>query len=338
MAQSPDLPKSITETPSQSLEPSTLNVIARLCNSNPVKEALPPILRDIQRALGIEVAEDDVKSKKRKRAEKEPKPDSRKPAREENEVGGSAEADDESIFEGFGSSGAASSIEGGDEDEDNLDLSRFDARLADSEYSEDDLSGSDEDLSRQPRKGANPHKLARQLSISPSLSPSPEPARQRPTKSAFIPSLTTGYISGSGSDIDSDIDTAPRKNRRGQRARQLLAEKKFGNKAKHLQDGHSAANKDRSNGWDAKKGATDSSRGFGRGGSRGGRGGRGGGSGGFGERGGRSGGDTGPRREEAPKPKHRDDEGALHPSWAAAKKAKEAKVAAPFQGKRITFD
>jgi hypothetical protein len=34
----------------------------------------------------------------------------------------------------------------------------------------------------------------------------------------------------------------------------------------------------------------------------------------------------------------KDDVGVLHPSWQAAKKAKEAKKTATFQGKRVTFD
>ena len=42
---------------------------------------------------------------------------------------------------------------------------------------------------------------------------------------------------------------------------------------------------------------------------------------------------------EPPRKKHRDDQGSLHPSWEAAKKAKEAKkVTAAFEGKKISFD
>ena len=40
-----------------------------------------------------------------------------------------------------------------------------------------------------------------------------------------------------------------------------------------------------------------------------------------------------------PKKKHNDDEGPLHPSWAAAKAAKDKKsVPVAFTGKKITFD
>jgi hypothetical protein len=34
----------------------------------------------------------------------------------------------------------------------------------------------------------------------------------------------------------------------------------------------------------------------------------------------------------------RDDVGALHPSWEAAKRAKELKKVAVFEGKKVVFD
>jgi len=34
----------------------------------------------------------------------------------------------------------------------------------------------------------------------------------------------------------------------------------------------------------------------------------------------------------------KDDAGPLHPSWEAAKKAKEAKQMASFQGKKVVFE
>ncbi|KAJ3577343.1 hypothetical protein NPX13_g3227 [Xylaria arbuscula] len=46
-------------------------------------------------------------------------------------------------------------------------------------------------------------------------------------------------------------------------------------------------------------------------------------------------------REEKPKPKaqpKRDDTGPLHPSWAAAKKAKEGVQKVEFKGTKVTFD
>jgi len=138
-----------------------------------------------------------------------------------------------------------------------------------------------------------------------------------------------GYWSGSESEAEDFEDGPPKKNRRGQRARQAIAEKKFGKSAKHLQNQDKAGKNDRNAGWDAKRGATDRTgpRGV-RGAPRGGR---------F-ERPGQ---DRGVRNDaaEPPKKKHRDDQGSLHPSWEAAKKAKEAKkVTAAFEGKKISFD
>jgi len=165
--------------------------------------------------------------------------------------------------------------------------------------------------------------------------------------SAFVPSLSVGYIAGSGSEPESDIEEelAPvRKNRRGQRARQQIAEKKFGAKAKHLEN----PKNDRNQGWDAKRGATDGARGKrGADSGRGGRGGFGPGRGGSGGHGGRGGGSDaafgrstgGDAPAPPPKKKHNDDEGPLHPSWAAAKLAKEKKsVPVAFAGKKISFD
>ncbi|KAK3401904.1 Bud-site selection protein [Sordaria brevicollis] len=182
--------------------------------------------------------------------------------------------------------------------------------------------------------------------------------------STFLPTLMGGYISGSESA--SDVDVAPaRKNRRGQRARQAIWEKKFKEEAKHLKKMQNA----RDAGWDMKRGAVESdgkpwkkgslldikNKGKGgdekgddkegggapaaRGGDRGRGGGRGG-RGGFGA-GGRGGRDAAPATAApaARAPKKRDDSGPLHPSWEAKKKAKEKeKLSAPFQGKKITFD
>ncbi|KAK1779709.1 Bud-site selection protein [Copromyces sp. CBS 386.78] len=190
--------------------------------------------------------------------------------------------------------------------------------------------------------------------------------------STFLPTLMGGYISGSESA--SDVDIAPsRKNRRGQRARQAIWEKKFKEEAKHLKKQQNA----RDAGWDMKRGAIASDgkpwkkgslldrKSNGKdGGEEGGedKGGdaaqtggagagaaaaatRGGDRGRGGSRGGRGGSSFGAGRSDAAPapparaPKKRDDSGPLHPSWEAKKKAKEKEMmSAPFQGKKITFD
>jgi hypothetical protein len=157
----------------------------------------------------------------------------------------------------------------------------------------------------------------------------------RPTTSIEIPSLTGGgYMSGSDSDAtDVEEHVAPRsKNRRGQRARQAIWEKKFKDKAKHVKNPPKKKDS-RDEGWDAQKGAVDGgdkrkSKKFG-----GGRGGRG-----------PSGGNDVPLGKnravnDAKKPKHKDDEGPLHPSWQAKKMAKQQSGGiGSFQGKKMTFD
>ncbi|KAI0186714.1 Bud-site selection protein [Xylaria flabelliformis] len=178
--------------------------------------------------------------------------------------------------------------------------------------------------------------------------------------STFLPSLMGGYISGSESASDVDIAPPTRKNRRGQRARQAIWDKKYGEKAKH----HQKEKDPRNTGWDMKRGAVDvdgdtakpwkkgiqnpfeknnvhpdRQRQMQRNGDRQAKG-------------------KGPRdaqhrlppqqqdssqsfQAEKPKPRPpptRDDTGPLHASWAAAKKAKEAVQKVEFQGKKVTFD
>ncbi|KOS20063.1 BUD22 family protein [Escovopsis weberi] len=157
--------------------------------------------------------------------------------------------------------------------------------------------------------------------------------------SAFLPTLMGGYISGSESA--SDIDAPPKKSRRGQRARQAIWEKKYGASAKHLQK--AAAKGGRDSGWDMKRGAVDSgdrSKGKWNKGGRGGGGGGGGGGRGPPSRDSRNtqGREVAERSRPAPKPTKKDDEGPLHPSWAARKKAKEAEKSVAFAGSKITFD
>lgn len=214
----------------------------------------------------------------------------------------------------------------------------------DSEGDERDAqSGLNEDESSDSEEGSGSDSESESESESESdsdvsaISPLPKASRKDPEREdqvnrregGILPSLMGGYISGSESDA-SDIDVAPaaRKNRRGQRARQAIWEKKFKDRAKHL----SQEKAGRDSGWDLKRGAVDGSA--------------------------RTPWKQGiktpferrpdSRRDEqehaAPEPRRprpptkKDDEGPLHPSWEARKKAKEAQQTAAFQGKKITFD
>lgn len=142
--------------------------------------------------------------------------------------------------------------------------------------------------------------------------------------SKFLPTLShAAYFSGSESEAsDIEAEVAPRKNRRGQRARQKIWEQKYKEQAKHVQK------QSRDQGWDPRRGAVAD------------------GPGRFGGRGrdnerprGR-----GPEISGAnelplgPKKLKRDDAGTLHPSWQAAKAAKEKKTQVKPQGKKVVFD
>jgi hypothetical protein len=232
--------------------------------------------------------------------------------------------------------------EGGSSDEESFDEEKY-AHSGPSQ-SKERLSLS---LSPPPPASLTP---SRSQSLSPS--PSSEPAKAsrtskpkkvapvaKPGLSTFLPTLMGGYWSGSESSA-SDIEDGPpvRKNRPGQMARRAIWEKKYGERANHIKTGKGPVGKSKDDGWDAKRGAKDASGGRGRGG--------------FNSRGGRGGTNKGRTRSYekatgenaiAVEPKKRgmgkkDDVGVLHPSWQAAKKAKEAKKMASFQGKKITFD
>ncbi|KAI8963228.1 Bud-site selection protein [Daldinia sp. FL1419] len=186
-----------------------------------------------------------------------------------------------------------------------------------------------------------------------SASASPPPKRTKVAKStaikagnsAFLPTLMGGYISGSESEA-SDLDLAPaRKNRRGQRARQAIWEKKYKEKAKHVQKQQEKAKAGRDYGWDMRRGAVGDEEGSNKPWKKGIRN-------PFDNKhihperqqqlqGGRE--QTGERDFAADKPKpkavpKRDDTGPLHPSWAAAKKAKEEGQKIEFQGRKVVFD
>ncbi|OHE93473.1 NADH-ubiquinone oxidoreductase 30.4 kDa subunit [Colletotrichum orchidophilum] len=200
------------------------------------------------------------------------------------------------------------------------------------EMADPDDSDSGNDSDRQRRINA----------ANVSLSPEPELASSskekkvkrakkpagRPGETTFLPSLMGGYISNSESEA-SDLDLAPPKKRLGQKQRQAIWEKKYGASANHVKNqanGPRAGARD--NGWDMKRGAVGADEDGGRkpwkkgisnplnGGRNRDRG----------------------RGEEKPRaPPKKDDEGVLHPSWEARKKAKEAQITAAFTGTKITF-
>ncbi|KAI1100626.1 Bud-site selection protein [Jackrogersella minutella] len=221
------------------------------------------------------------------------------------------------------------------------------ARLVRKPAAADDISISSAESSESQRRDENEDVSESEDSSSAVAPPSKKTktARNVPVttgNSAFLPSLMGGYISGSESEA-SDLDVGPpeRKNRRGQRARQAIWEKKYKDKAKHVQNQQKAQGRDQ--GWDMKRGAVGDDEGSNKPWKKG-------------IHNPFENPHIHPERQrqmqgtsqtedrdflEKPKPKlvpQRDDTGTLHPSWAAAKKAKEGNQKIAFQGRKVVFD
>ncbi|KAK7415985.1 hypothetical protein QQZ08_012181 [Neonectria magnoliae] len=319
------------------------NVTSGLYNRDNVKKAVDGAVAAVCEMLNVPVPKKGKRVRKGKQEKEEQPEDQLVEKAADDEVRQSVEEEDESEFQGFSDGPAVEEPDDGekdtgedefskydhllgsssDEDEDDFSHERFDRFKGREKVNLDDisLSGSATDSDSDSEPDDIP---------SASSSPSPPPAKKkkekktptaRPTGSTFLPSLMGGYISGSESA--SDVDVAPAKKRRGQRQRQAIWEKKFGEKAKHLQQ---PAKSGRDSGWDGKRGAVDA-------------------------------GDAEQRtpwkkgirnplvrgkaraepEAEKPPPK-KDDEGPLHPSWTARKKAKEQEKTVAFTGSKITFD
>lgn len=318
--------------------------MARLYNSKPVKNIMPEIIGIIRAAMGIS----DTLNKKRKTVVKTARADSVEDAA--------------SMIERDESRNVRHDIL----EDVSLSSEDHDDRLAspgfsDSSFSDFDTNFGQTDTAVPTNASEIPtYDPTRDLSLSPtptpSLTPPPETkstSRNIPTNAKsrieFLPSLTMGgYISGSDSDF-SDYETpaipAPRKNRRGQRARQQIWEKKFGKRAKHMQGADvpeksgGRGRADRDEGWDMKRGAASSSaraRDNKKGGPHrsSGRGPAVSGENAIEVSGSRLGRDDASKKAVGNQP--------LHPSWEAAKKAKEMRQAGNEAmkpaGKKIVFD
>jgi hypothetical protein len=318
-----------------SADTATLNVLARLYKVAAVKK----VVDDTVEQLKAIFTPGDAATPTINGDKKEPK--KRKEARNDGDAEMLDVSDEEGDpFAAYNSRIAAPSS-GEDGSEDEISDDERPPSIGDSEREhdpEDDLEAQsseedsdapsdDEDIAID-RRIAPPSDLSDSESSSiaqPTKKSRTKPLPAQPTSSAFIPSLSSAaYIAGSDSDAsDLSASFAPRKNRRGQRARQKIAEAKFGAKAKHI------SNPANNRGWDAKRGAVpDVPRG------------------GYGPV--ISGENAIPLggvvKEKKEKKEERDDKGELHPSWAAAKLAKEKKTlkidlgAKGGMGKKVVFD
>ncbi|EPE07227.1 cellular morphogenesis protein [Ophiostoma piceae UAMH 11346] len=230
----------------------------------------------------------------------------------------SGEEDGEDDFEGFS---------GGEDDEDDSD--------DDSEDDEEEEEEDEEEYSSESEVEKRPRKRAAAAAVS------------APGASNFLPSLMGGFMADAGDNSDGyGSDEAQRderaaakmlgvvrKNRRGQRARQAIWEKKYKADAKHVIQ-EKLNPKPVAEKWDAKRGAVDANdapRWLRRKLAVGGKPGYAGKSGG----GGPAPAPAAPKKNENA---NKQVTGTLHPSWEAARKAKEAAQTAEFKGTKIVFD
>ena len=352
------------------------NVTSGMCNTKQVKDTMESVMSGMYAALGIPVPTPKKKGEPNlplKGILREPKSTGKpKDTNEADEEDTSGSGEGQPAWEGFNSD--ADGVEGevdDDEDivmEDSLDeeaLSRYDDLLG---GSSDEESFDEEEYNKN--KPSHSTSTRQSLSLSPSPSESsldaeseshpdlelasdsgsesesvvlPEPSKStkqkrappppKPSGSTFLPTLMGGYWSGSESaaDIEDVAPSAPaRKNRPGQMARRAIWEKKYGTGANHIKTGQGtvAEVRGKDDGWDSKKGAKDKK-------GRERRGGEGGRKRDFSQVTGENATPVEARKRGQGK---KDDVGVLHPSWQAAKKAKELKKTAKFEGKKVTFD
>ncbi|KAF2472480.1 Bud-site selection protein [Lindgomyces ingoldianus] len=327
------LPRSVSEVDREVKEQVALNVCARLYKVHGVRKVVNDAINDLKEILGVEAGI----QKAQVDAHKDKVDSKQKKVRKDQESIDDLSDEDGETFAAFDARIAAPSSAGEDSD-DSLSEGHRPPSVEDSEddfsedNSEDSILSDLASLDDESRKSVSPSDITSSADSDSEGGSSMPPPKPKPrtkdhgtaSKSTFLPSLTMGgYYSGTDSEAsDLDIDVAPRRNRRGQRARQQIWEKKFGEKAKHVQK------QERNKGWDTKKGAVDSSRSAGKGRTRGmkpsGRG---------PERSGENALPLGPRKAT-----RRDDVGQLHPSWQAAKAAKEKKMDLKPQGKKVVFD
>lgn len=363
--------------PSEHPDTATANVTARLFNSNPVKAALAAILGNVHRELGITLDELPLKKKRLRAADyghnPQPVVEGQNPA--PDAVTNGLPRDQVAREKDCHVRSPRRSISTADDDASNsegesTDYEQYQSRLANSDSEDEAQSlesnsweGIDAISTPEPPDSpvppitmeAAPPQYHPSPSPSLSLSPSPslphsthppKPPKPAPTttQTTFLPALTSGYFSGTDSDPPlSDTEpsaAAPRKNRRGQQERRAIWEKKFGLGAKHLQGQERVQSRDE--GWDARRGASDA-RGRGRGRERGGGGMRGRERGSRGQLASGANGEvvSGKRSAGRGGAKRKEDEGPLHPSWEAKKKAKEKAAAGggvAFLGKKIVFE
>lgn len=331
------------------------NVTARLYNMKPVKDAMSQIMGSIYAILGIQNPSPTTKSKGTERSVLGHKGGERARSAEHNieeDVGG---RESPSPDKGFGAYEVPTHLAtlqpylNSKSDLESDDMHESDARDALAVGSSDEESNADVnrtttnvDLNSSPGILEQPHNTSTALSPF-SQSPSPPLRPKKSTKqvqqgsskpgSTFLPTLMGGYWSGSESATDVEDTSTRKKNRPGQQARRALWEKKFGAKANHLKG--QASGKSRDKDWDPRRGARGAGESHF---TRDKAAGRGDNAVFVKNRGQSSDENAVAVKSRARGMGKKDDAGPLHPSWEAAKKAKESKQTAAFQGKKTVFE
>ena len=323
---------------------ASANVQARLFNTTPAKTALNETVDNVRRyALNTQDALPSSGEASGSGDKVKQLPTASDTSESEDELG-SDESFERSRTIGKGEPGGEVDYGEGEEVDGGL-LNQFEERIAHPDDS-DTVDPAEEDRhSGSEWSGADSGSAENEDAASEEKDSKPSPERNlipanairpKPKSTTFLPTLATGgYWSGSEQGSDAD-DTAGqiqrRKNKRGQRARQAIYEKKYGDNANHLKK----AKESRDHGWDMRRGAQKDkdvrngkkARKF----ERPNRG-------KVEKLGNRRGPQSSGANIEPVKPRtSKAAEGAIHPSWEAARKAKEQKNAAPFQGKKVTFD
>ncbi|EUC45939.1 hypothetical protein COCMIDRAFT_36347 [Bipolaris oryzae ATCC 44560] len=341
---------------------NTLNVTARLFKVKQVKNVVDRVVEDLKGILGVAKGKEDAKEEAGgKKAQEKKTPKDKETAKKEDVDMKDASDEGDDPYMAF-SARIAEPSSGEDESEASVTDDERPPSIVESDSAHDpdaDLDTASESESEELGEieevdGANGELLSNEDSedsdseesnsgsdsdsdsaVIPTKKIKTKAMEEKPTTSAFIPALShAAYFSGSESEAsDLDVDVAPRKNRRGQRARQKIAELKYGQKAKHLEKTQRSAT------FDPKRGAVSGTDKRQRRGKPLGRGPQ------------QSGGNAEPLGERSDKKDRkigvgakRDDKGELHPSWQAAKMAKESKKlkidlsGAKPAGKKVVFD
>ncbi|KAH8104610.1 Bud-site selection protein [Cristinia sonorae] len=230
--------------------------------------------------------------------------------------------------------------DGGEGSDEGIDVSEDEEELVDDDGWESGSIGGEEDQSVDDDSDAasdNDVPPPKKSKAAPANTPAKIATNKAAAKasgastSTFLPSLSVGFTRGDSDSEPEEIDEAPKKNRRGQRARQAIWEKKYGRNANHVKKGQEEGYGNRG-GHHSGTASTDRRQQRGRG--------RGSAPPQMGHRAPPSrpqdgGWNSAPARPQVDDKKDK----PIHPSWEAKRRLKEKQNAGivPPQGKKIVF-